>query len=418
MRVLHVSDWHLGRTTYKESRASDHDAVLAEIIGLARTERPDLICHTGDLFDQARPSYPDMVRGIAALQDLAAVAPVVVVAGNHDSPMLFTVFGQLLGPGSRIHFVPEPCRPSDGGVLRFPGADGTTLRLGVLPFVHANRIVNAFDDPEDWRGVYADRVGKMEQEIAAGLLDNFDDRNEVAMFAAHLYVGGANLSGSENHITGYYATNVDCIPSLAYAAFGHIHKPQPLATAQLEGRYAGSPLQLDFGEAGEQKSVVLVDVRPGWAAEVNVIDLAAGRRLRRFDGTIEELRRMAPTVDNELCLITISTSTHDPTLSDKVRDLLPKAVVVQLTEKCADRKLDIVTEESVADDAEPDIQQLFHDYLVDQGTKGAAADRVLQTFTDLLASVVNNDVPMLAEEELLTMPIDFCQTSATSEEPS
>ena len=72
----------------------------------------------------------------------------------------------------------------------------------------------------------------------------------------------------------------------------------------------------------------------------------------------------------------------------------------------------------MADDAEPDIQQLFHDYLVDQGTKGAAADRVLQTFTDLLASVVNNDVPMLAEEELLTMPIDFCQTSAMSEEPS
>src|SRR5262245_11895481 len=139
MKVLHVSDWHLGRLTYREPRASDHDVVLAEIVALARAERPDLVCHTGDLFDQRRPSYPDMARGITALQELAAVAPVVVVCGNHDSPRLFEVFAQLLGPDSHIHFVAEPRLPTEGGILRFPAADGTILRLGVLPFVHANR---------------------------------------------------------------------------------------------------------------------------------------------------------------------------------------------------------------------------------------------------------------------------------------
>ena len=82
MRLLHISDWHIGRVLYGEPRTADHDAVLQEITGLARQAKPDLILHTGDVFDTARPAVQDMQRAISWLQELAATAPVAVVAGQ------------------------------------------------------------------------------------------------------------------------------------------------------------------------------------------------------------------------------------------------------------------------------------------------------------------------------------------------
>src|SRR5438874_7469775 len=119
MRLLHVSDWHLGRQTYGVSRAADHDKVIGEIIELARTSRPHLIVHSGDLFDGLRPAYTELDRGVSALQELAAIAPVVAVAGNHDSPALFRLFDRLLGPDAPIRFVDRARRPEAGGVLGF-----------------------------------------------------------------------------------------------------------------------------------------------------------------------------------------------------------------------------------------------------------------------------------------------------------
>ncbi|MGH9011146.1 MAG: metallophosphoesterase family protein, partial [Acidimicrobiia bacterium] len=78
MKLLHVSDWHLGRATYGEPRAEDHDAVLAEIVAIAAEQRPDVIVHTGDVFDVVRPAYTDLTRGVTVLQELGAIAPVVV----------------------------------------------------------------------------------------------------------------------------------------------------------------------------------------------------------------------------------------------------------------------------------------------------------------------------------------------------
>src|ERR687885_331372 len=88
MRLLHVSDWHIGRQTYRCSRVPDHEAALGEIVELARDTRPHLVLHTGDVFDGFRPGYVEMSFAVEALEELAALAPVVVVAGNHDFPAL------------------------------------------------------------------------------------------------------------------------------------------------------------------------------------------------------------------------------------------------------------------------------------------------------------------------------------------
>lgn len=417
MRVLHVSDWHLGRITYNEPRTEDHDTVLTEIITVARSEKPDLIVHSGDLFDHARPSIPDMSKATTVLQELAAVAPVVVVCGNHDSPLLFQLFAQLLGLDSRIHFIDKPRDPDQGGVLRFPATDGSVLRLAVLPFVHSNRAIDAFDDTSHWRAAYAERIGRMERALAAELLRDFDDRRDIAMFAAHLHVGGANFAGSERpvHASDYYATNAEDLPAVSYAAFGHIHKPQKLPGTQVTGRYAGSPIQLDFGEVGERKSIVLVDLRPGQPAHVDVVGLSGGRQLRRLEGTLDDLRAIAPSIGRDLCLVTVHTPTNEPNLSEQVRDLLPDAALLQVNPVCADQKLEILTPEAVAGDVEPDMRQLFRDYLAEQGSTTVAADRILTTFGQILTSIEEQRPLALAEESLLTDPLECDHDTHTEE---
>lgn len=407
MKLLHVSDWHLGRATYGEPRAEDHDAVLAEIVEIAAEQRPDIIVHTGDLFDVVRPAYTDMARGVTALQELGAIAPVVVLCGNHDSPALFDLLAQLVGPESPIRFLSRARTPEAGGILHLPAADGSQLRLAGLPFVHANRMLDGFEDATTWHGLYADRIHVVEQSLARGLLEGYDASRDVAIFAAHLHVGGAVLSGSERrvHVGDTYASHLEHIPAVSYAAFGHIHKPQTLPGSVLNGTYAGSPLQLDFGELGEEKRVVLVEARPGKAAPPTSIPLRGGRPLWRFDGTLDELAVRAPQAGRCLALVTIHTETTTPGLHLLVQDRLPDAVLLQVTEIPADRKLPTIAGTDAGDGPEPGIDELFRNYLSEVGTRGAAADRVMATFATLLDAVESEQLVRFSEEDELPAPV-------------
>ena len=407
MKLLHVSDWHLGRTTYGEPRAEDHDAVLAEIVAIAAERGPDVIVHTGDLFDVVRPAYTDMARGVTALQELGAVAPVVVLCGNHDSPALFELLAQLVGPESPVRFVSRARTPEAGGVLHFPAGDGSEVRLAPLPFVHANRMLDGFEDATTWHGLYADRVHVVEQALARGLLEGYDAGRDVTIFAAHLHVGGAVLSGSERrvHVGDTYASHLEHIPAVSYAAFGHIHKPQDLPGSVVPGTYAGSPLQLDFGELGEEKRVVFVEARPGQTARVTPIPLRGGRPLWRFDGTLDELTVRAPGAGRCLALVTVRTETTTPGLHLLVQDRLPDAALLQVIEVPADRKLAALAGADTSDGPEPGVDELFRDYLAEVGTKGVAADRVMATFATLLDAVESEQLVRFPEEDEVPVPV-------------
>lgn len=394
MRLLHTADWHLGRATYNVPRADDHDEVIAEILDIARTEKPDLIVHAGDLFDAVRPAYLEMTRGIQALQELAAVAPVVVLCGNHDSPALFRIFEQLLGEESRIRFIDKARRPSDGGVLDFDLGE-ERVRLAPLPFVHANRVVEAFEtEPSQWTSAYADRIHAIEDALFKGLLEGYESSRDILLFAAHLHVSGARFSGSERqvHVSENYASRLERLPQVSYAAFGHIHKPQSIP-GTTPGRYAGSPIQLDFGELSEEKEVVMVEAAPGLPAKVTPVPLSGGRRLRKFEGSLSELAEAPQTMKRQLCLLTIQTEEPVPELSERVRELLPPdAVVLQVREDCSARAIEAV--ESVEAEAEASFEQSFREYLGEVGTKGSTVHRVLSTFETLLRAAEAEEEPI------------------------
>jgi exonuclease SbcD len=403
MRLLHVSDWHIGRQTYRCSRVPDHEAALGEIVELAREARPHLVLHTGDVFDGFRPGYAEMAFAVEALEELAALAPVVVIAGNHDSPALFRLFDRLQGADPRIRFVDRVRPLADGGVLDLPGADGEVFRIAFLPFVHANRMVDRFEDASTWTATYSERIQRIEEELERGLAVGYDPSRHVLLFAAHLYVSGARFSGSERplHVSDAYATRLRRLPNVSYAAFGHIHLPQPLPR-RVTGRYAGSPILLDFGEEREQKEVVLVEAEPGAPAIVTPVALRGGRPLRTIVGTLDELRAEAPTVGDALCRVNVCTDEPVPDLAALVAELLPAATIVEVSEDCAATRLEVVEATVTEADAEPGFRELFRAYLAERGTRGAQANRVLRTFETLVQAVETEEMARLPDlDELL-----------------
>src|SRR5919108_719263 len=120
-----------------------YDEETQELYELAREVRPHLVLHTGDVFDGLRPGYAEMTFAIEVLEELAAVAPFVVRAGNHDSPALFRLFDRLQGPEPPIRFVDRVRPPQEGGVFDLPAADGEIVRLACLPSTSSSSSASA-----------------------------------------------------------------------------------------------------------------------------------------------------------------------------------------------------------------------------------------------------------------------------------
>ncbi|UWS69830.1 exonuclease subunit SbcD [Streptomyces noursei] len=196
-RILHTSDWHLGRQLGRHRRDTEVDAVLDEIIDIADDFAPDLIVHSGDLFDTSRPGLDDLRRAAQALRRLGAIAPVVVVAGNHDTRNVlafleFILNGMGVGEGeqARVRFATD-ARPDGLLVADYPAQDGElTLRIGALPYLHPNRFAYDFTDPALTTATYAERLRTVQADVYRRLAAGRGAR-DVLVFAAHLFVEGA-----------------------------------------------------------------------------------------------------------------------------------------------------------------------------------------------------------------------------------
>src|SRR5207249_3936249 len=135
---------------------------------------------------------------------------------------------------------------------------------------------------------YAERLAEFVQVLCAEL-----DPSMATVFAGHVFVSGARLGGGERELTigQIYAINPAALPTVVqYIALGHVHRPQDVPGAATPARYAGSLLQLDFGEAEQDKSVTIVELDPGRPARTRERLLSVGRRLRDVRGTLDELR--------------------------------------------------------------------------------------------------------------------------------
>jgi DNA repair protein SbcD/Mre11 len=409
VRLVHMSDWHLGSTVRGETRAPDHDEVIAEIVSIAAEHQPDLIVHTGDLFDGTRPGHDDLLRGLRAVRRLAEIAPIVILAGNHDASSCFDLLAEAVGAPAPeggwdphglcrepIRFIPKPCTPERGAVATYATAAGITLRMACLPFVHANRVITGYEAFEDINATYADKVGKITRALAESAFEGFDPATMVAVWASHLHVDGAQLSSERAiHVAESYATDASQFDAgYSYLAFGHIHRPQELPGGR--GRYAGSPLEIDFGEEAERKSVVLVTASPGTRARIDVRELSGGRRLRRVRGSVADLGARAEELTHAIAVVTVDEADEDvDSLSRVVRDALPETTVVQVIDgrRPAEQSLDEMVDEGGREET---VAAAYRRWLTeggDPGIVGSDLRRAVELFDELLGNVAAGEEP-------------------------
>jgi exonuclease SbcD len=276
LRLLHTSDWHLGRTFFEESLLPDQAWALDRLVDALRDTRPDALVVAGDIYDRAVPS----ADAVALLDDvLVRIAGlgirVIAIAGNHDSPERLS-FGSRLLEGSRVHL-----RAALDGVARPVAIPGKGFVYAV-PFVDPD-VVRGMTGDETVRGHAAatERVLAAAREDAAG-------RDLPTVLVAHAFVQGAlETPDSERPISVGSAGSVPAatLAGFDYVALGHLHGPQEVAPGV---RYSGSLLKYSFAESSHEKGALLVEVDRG-VARVEPVRLGQKRDVARIQGKLPDL---------------------------------------------------------------------------------------------------------------------------------
>lgn len=333
MKILHTSDWHLGKRLGRYDRSEEFAAVLAEVARIADEHAVDLVLVSGDVWDRPIPAMDALTTGLGALLGLAEARPVVAVAGNHDSPELFEALAPLLRPRD-VFLVGDVKRPTEGGLIG-PAELGAPAVVAAFPFLREGRVVDFMQESGTWYRAYADKVAAITAAYNEALLAR-TDADAVPLLMAHFLVSGVRLDHAgrrgerELHMGDAYTATPQAIPAgPQYVAMGHIHAPQRVPGSPVPAEYAGSLLALDFGEAGETKRVVIVDAAPGRLATIESVPLVSGRPLVRATGTWDEIEARAPELAGSFLDLTVTTSGTDTTLAERARAVFPYLVKVR-----------------------------------------------------------------------------------------
>lgn len=333
MRLLHTSDWHVGKSLPGGgSRLGEFRAVLDQTIEIAVSEGVDAVLVSGDIYENRMPSpEADEVVFETLARFFDARIPVVAIAGNHDSEIRMRALSRVLR-ALDVHLAATVLGPDEGGIIRVPARDGSHVaEIAAIPFVPERRVskgLDLFKSDEAWANAYA--------EVVAGVLRAYGaafSPDAVGVVMAHLFVSGAYLGGGEREVTcgPQYAVPPSALPAQAqYVALGHIHRPQEIAGSGVQARYSGSLLQLDFGEADQAKSVCIIDAMPGKPAAVRQVPITAGRRLLNVRGSLDELPAMAADLGDAHLRVFVRCEGPVPGIGDRVRDILPNTVAVAL----------------------------------------------------------------------------------------
>ena len=312
MRLLHTSDWHLGRRFHGASLLEDQSAALDRIVQLACERSVDLVVIAGDLYDRAIPPAEAVSLFTDTLARLrqAGIA-VVAIAGNHDSHVRVSVYDPLLSAlgvtiRGAVTRAAEPVlvEPADGGAavavypLPYlePMVDGPRLLARLEPEGRADPgQAQAASAGAETAGAAEPAAGRFSHEATtrlalAGIRRDLARRpGSRSVLVAHTFVAGGESSDSERELSVGQVdrVGVEAFAGFDYVALGHLHGSQQLDGPRLA--YSGTPLPYSFSEERQVKSVRIVELAADGTPAVEVVPLEVGRRLRTLEGTLAEL---------------------------------------------------------------------------------------------------------------------------------
>ena len=276
MKLIHLSDLHLGKRVNEFSMLEDQEHILAEILGVIDAQRPDAVLIAGDVYDKSIPPAEAVQLFDEFLYKLSRrELKVFFISGNHDSAERMAFGGRLMDR-SGIYLAPvyggavEPVTLED---------EHGPVNVFLLPFIKPAHARRAFPGEE---------IGSYTEALRTAIAHMHVDGSERNVLVTHQFVTGAARSESEELSVGG-ADNVDAqvFDGFDYVALGHLHGPQSVGRETL--RYCGTPLKYSFSEAGHVKSVTCVELGAKGDIKIHTVPLKPKHDLREIKGSYMEL---------------------------------------------------------------------------------------------------------------------------------
>jgi len=290
MRILHTGDWHFGKTLEGRSRLKEQENFVDELVRIADEQQADMILMAGDVYDSVNPpAAAEQLFYEACARLTENGRPLVVISGNHDQPERVASVSPLVArQGITLIGLPVAEAVTVGA-----SRTGEIAKIAALPYPsesRLNELLSADGQEDELRRAYSARVGMLMKKLAG----QFSPAT-VNLAMSHIYVLGGLECDSERPIQvgGAYTVDPSALSIGAqYTALGHLHRPQSVKGDGII-RYSGSPLAYSFSEAGQAKSVMMLDIVPGGAPVLEEVHLSCGRPLVRWKakGGLEEVHR-------------------------------------------------------------------------------------------------------------------------------
>lgn len=281
MKVLHTSDWHLGRKFLTKDMHEHQEAFVDWIAITAQDLGIELVVIAGDIFDRSVPPQESVALFEKALMGLSAICPVFVIPGNHDSAVRLGYGGSFFA-ASGVHIQSRTDSMDHPLVVTSP--DGTELAVYGIPYLHPDIHAAEFAVQRTHTAVLTHAMGVIRADLA-------HRRDIRSMVVAHAFVTGGSGSESERdlEIGGIGDAPSSVFAGVDYTAMGHLHGAQVISSESGVIRYSGSPLPYSFSEEKHVKSVTLIDIPPRGEITTTVIPVPQPAPLVTLRGSIDFL---------------------------------------------------------------------------------------------------------------------------------
>jgi exonuclease SbcD len=318
MRLLHTSDWHIGRQLHGVSLLEDQAHVLDQIVSTVAEQAVDVVLISGDLYDRSVPPTEAVSLLNATLNRLChdLGVQVIIIAGNHDSAERLDFAADLLGDAG-LHIV----GPLSADIQPISlTVDDMTVDFFGLPYA----------DPARVRHVYGAELSSHEDAMAL-LLDSVKTKKQPgrpSVVLSHCFIDGGEESDSERPLSigGADRINADLFAPFTYSALGHLHRPQ--YKGQEHVRYSGSILKYSFSEVEHQKSVTLVELSAAGGVTTEYVELQPLRDMRILEGALEDILAAGASDphSNDYVLARLTDTHAILDIIGKLRDVYPNTL--------------------------------------------------------------------------------------------
>ncbi len=415
MRILHTSDWHLGKKLERFSRLEEQQAVMSEICEIADSEQADVVLVAGDVFDTFNPPVEAVELFFHTVRKLSdnGKRPVVVIAGNHDSadrieapdPLARELGIVFVGyPNSKIKLFELESGlsliNSDQGFLEFKLPNRELLRIILTPYANQQRI-KAFLGVENSEDELRDILEKNWHDMAK----KYCDTRGVNILLSHLFFAKKKSAKKAEHppqepddekpilhIGGAQLIYSKAIPEeIQYTALGHLHRKQIIDKTNAPVVYCGTPIAYSFSENNQKKYIALIDVQAKQKAKVDFIELFKGKKLLRNKFASIELT-IAWLKENQHALVEITLEMQTYLTADEKKSLYDShRGIVNIIPKLKGQHRDSPVSQSI--DLNDDFSDLFRQFFASRNANQQPNDELIDLLNEVISKPVSNTKP-------------------------